>query len=191
MQLVTVLCSLLLCSLLLCSLLLCSLLLCSLLSVQLVDVQLVDVQLVDVQLVTVQLCYRTACYCAACLHACSWVQVHVCTQLSVSFLRKDSNRARTCVSSQRCQAVNTLQGCSERLFLEGQDLLCTYLAHYKLESIDIISVMMIKELPSLASCRGSLQLLDCLPATLHPTTMCSPFMPSCKGLSMLCIKNTL
>lgn len=55
-------------------------------------------------------------------------------------LRKDSNRACSCVSSQSCQAISTLQSCSERPALERQDLLCIYLAHHEPESVNIIMI---------------------------------------------------
>jgi hypothetical protein len=45
-----------------------------------------------------------------------------------------------------------------------------YLAHHELESVNIVIVIMITKLSSLASCRGSLQLLDRLSAALQPTT---------------------
>jgi len=92
--------------------------------------------------------------------------------MSVACFRKDSNRARSCVSSQCCQAVNTLQGCSERPALERQDLFCMYLAHHELESLNIMIVMMITMLSSLAKPEAAFScLIVCLQHCSQPQPM--------------------
>ena len=45
--------------------------------------------------------------------------------------------------SDRASPIHSIQGCSKRIPLQGQDLPRTYLAHHELESVFFISAMII------------------------------------------------